>query len=92
MKVPIIHGAVRNLLLRALSCCLLAAALLLSLNLKTVRAQNGCGNNGCTPAAVDPGPRPGPQPSTGAGHPIPGLPADQVTFWVDGLGLFGDTV
>jgi CxxC motif-containing protein (DUF1111 family) len=92
MKVPIMHGDVRNFLFRTLSCCLLAAALLLSLNLKTAHAQNGCGNNGCTPAAIDPGPRPGPQPSTGAGHPIPGLPADQVTFWVDGLILFGDTV
>src|SRR5437588_274951 len=85
MKAPIIHGAVRNSILRVLSCCLLVAAILLSLNLKTARAQN-------TPAAVDPGPRPGPQHSTGAGHPIPGLPADQVTFWVDGLILFGDTV
>jgi CxxC motif-containing protein (DUF1111 family) len=92
MKAPIIHGAVQNIFLRALPCCLVAAAMLLSLNLKTAQAQNVCGNNGCTPSAIDPGPRPGPQPSTGAGHPVPGLPADQVTFWVDGLVLFGDTV
>ncbi|HEX4602450.1 MAG TPA: di-heme oxidoredictase family protein, partial [Candidatus Angelobacter sp.] len=91
MRVPIILGVVRNSILQSLSCCLLATALLLVFNLKTAQAQT-CGNNGCTPAAVDPGPRPGPQPSTGAGHPIPGLPADQVTFWVDGLTLFGDTV
>jgi CxxC motif-containing protein (DUF1111 family) len=87
MTVPIIHGVKRNLLLRVLSCCLLAAALLLSFNVKTARAQNSN-----APAAVDPGPRPGPQPATGAGHPIPGLPTDDVTFWVDGLNLFGDTV
>src|SRR4029077_18535199 len=85
MKVPIIHGAVRNSLVRALTCCLLATALLFSFGVKTAQAQ-------AVPAAVDPGPRPGPQPPTGAGHPIPGLPADQVTFWVDGLILFGDTV
>jgi CxxC motif-containing protein (DUF1111 family) len=87
MTVPIIHGVTRNLLLRVLSCCLLAAALLLSFNVKTARAQNSN-----APAAVDPGPRPGPQPATGAGHPIFGLPADDVTFWADGLTLFGDTV
>ena len=75
MKVPIIHGAVRNSLVRALTCCLLATALLFSFGVKTAQAQ--------VPAVVDPGPRPGPQPPTGAGHPIPGLPADQVTFWVD---------
>jgi CxxC motif-containing protein (DUF1111 family) len=85
MKVPIIHGAVRNSLVRAFTCCLLATALLFSFGVKTAQAQ-------VVPAVVDPGPRPGPQPPTGAGHPIPGLPADQVTFWVDGLILFGDTV
>src|SRR5215467_14665690 len=89
MRIPIIvHGAWRNLFLRILACCLVATALFLSLNNSTVRAQNVVN----TPSAVDPGPRPGPQPNTGAGHPIPGLPADQVTFWVDGLILFGDTV
>jgi len=67
------------------SCGLVAAALLLCINVGGVRAQS-------TPSAIDPGPRPGPQPGTGAGHPIPGLPADQVTFWVDGLVLFGDNV
>jgi CxxC motif-containing protein (DUF1111 family) len=85
MKVRTIHGAVGNSLLRVLTCCLAAAALLLSFNLKTAQAQT-------TPAAVDPGPRPGPQPPTGAGNPIPGLPSDQNRFWFDGLVLFGDTV
>jgi CxxC motif-containing protein (DUF1111 family) len=85
MKVRMMYGAQRNFLLRMLSCGLVAAALLLCINVRGVRAQS-------TPSAVDPGPRPGPQPGTGAGHPIPGLPADQVTFWVDGLILFGDNV
>jgi hypothetical protein len=71
MRVPIIDGAVRNSLLRILSC-LVAAASLLSFNLQTAHAQNGCGNSGCAPTAVDPGPRPGPQPNTGAGHPAAG--------------------
>jgi len=88
MKAPIIvYGAWRKLLVRVLACCLVAAALFLSLD-KSTRAQDVVN----VPSAVDPGPRPGPQPNTGAGHPIPGLPADQVTFWVDGLILFGDTV
>jgi CxxC motif-containing protein (DUF1111 family) len=85
MKAPIIHSAKSNSLLQCFACCLLATAVLLSFGVKTAQAQ-------AVPAAIDPGPRPGPQPSTGAGHPIPGLPADQVTFWVDGLILFGDTV
>ena len=85
MRDPIIHGAIRNSLLQGFLCCLLATALLFSFSVKTAHAQ-------AVPAAIDPGPRPGPQPGTGAGHPIPGLPADQVTFWVDGLILFGDTV
>lgn len=84
MRVPTIHGAVANSLLRFLTCCLLAAALLLSLNLKTAWAQS-------TPSVVDPGPRPGPQPVNGAGNPIFGLPPDQSQFWFDGLILFGDT-
>jgi len=89
MKVPtIFHGAWRNLLLRILAGLLAVAALVLSVNTTPVRAQNVPN----VPSAVDPGPRPGPQPNTGAGHPLPGLPADQVTFWVDGLVLFGDTV
>src|SRR5215472_4408380 len=88
MKVPtIFHGAWRNLLLRILAGLLAVAALVLSVNTTPVRAQNVPN----VPSAVDPGPRPGPQPNTGAGHPLPGLPADQVTFWVDGLVLFGDT-
>ena len=85
MKVPHIHGALQNPLLRVLVCCLTAAAMLLSLNLKTAWAQS-------TPAAVDPGVRQGPQPPNGAGNPIFGLPPDQNTFWFDGLVLFGDTV
>ncbi|MBZ5508737.1 MAG: thiol oxidoreductase [Acidobacteriia bacterium] len=86
MKDPIIHGAIRNSLLQGFLCCLLATALLFSFSVKTAHAQD-------VPAAIDPGPRPGPQPSIGgAGHPIPGLPADQVTFWADGLILFRDTV
>src|SRR5579859_7070971 len=84
MKVSIVHCAVKNSLLRVLTCCLLAAALLLSFNLKTAQAQS-------TPAAVDPGVRQGPQPPNGAGNPIAGLPSDQATFWFDGLVLFGDT-
>jgi len=84
MKVPNIHGAAGNPLLRVLSCCLLAASLLLWLNLKTARAQS-------TPAAVDPGVRPGPQPPNGAGNPIAGLPNDQNIFWGLGLNLFGET-
>jgi len=84
MKVPNIHGALGNPLLRVLSCCLLAASLLLWLNLKTARAQS-------TPTAVDPGVRPGPQPPNGAGNPIAGLPSDQNIFWGLGLNLFGET-
>jgi hypothetical protein len=53
MKVPHVHGALENPLLRVLSCCLVAAAMLFSINLKTARAQS-------TPAAVDPGVRQGP--------------------------------
>jgi len=87
MKVPTIHGAVGNSLLRVLTCCLLAAALLLSFNLKTARAQNTTLLVGVS----DPGVRPGPQPANGAGNPIAGLPTDQATFWFDGLVLFGDT-
>ena len=88
MKVPTIHGAVGNSLLRVLTCCLVAAALLLSFNLKTARAQNTITLVGVS----DPGVRPGPQPANGAGNPIAGLPGDQATFWFDGLVLFGDTV
>ncbi|MGH9636103.1 MAG: di-heme oxidoredictase family protein [Candidatus Angelobacter sp.] len=84
MKVPHIHGALQNLLLRVLSCCLVAAAMLFSLNLKTARAQS-------TPAAVDPGVRPGPQPGNGAGNFLAGLPPDQITFWFDGLAFFEET-
>jgi CxxC motif-containing protein (DUF1111 family) len=84
MKVPHIHGALQNRLLRVLLYCLIAAGMLLSLNLKTALAQN-------TPAAVDPGVRQGPQPPNGAGNPILGLPPDQNTFWFDGLVFFGDT-
>lgn len=86
MDAPIIvHEARRNLLFRVLVCSLITAALFLSLSKSTVRAQS-------TPSAVDPGPRPGPQPDPGAGHPLPNLPNDQVTFWVDGLVLFEETV
>jgi CxxC motif-containing protein (DUF1111 family) len=81
MKVPKIQGAVGNSLLRVLSCCLLAAALLLSFNIRAANAQN-------TPATVDPGVRPGPQPPNGAGNPIFGLPLEQAIFWGDGLTLF----
>ena len=89
MKVPIIvHGAWQNLVFRLLVCGFAASVLLLTVNKGTVSAQNVPN----IPAAVDPGPRPGPQPGTGAGNPIPGLPANQVTFWFDGLGLFGETV
>lgn len=84
MKAPIIHCAAGNSLLRVLTCCLVAAALLLSFNLKTASAQS-------TPAAVDPGVRPGPQPSNGAGNFLAGLPSDQITFWFDGLAFFQDT-
>src|SRR5579871_705399 len=84
MKAPIIHCAVGNSLLRVLTCCLLAAALLLSFNLKSEQAQS-------TPAAVDPGVRPGPQPSNGAGNFLAGLPSDQITFWFDGLAFFEET-
>ncbi|HEX3093526.1 MAG TPA: hypothetical protein VHW72_12930 [Candidatus Angelobacter sp.] len=84
MKVPTIHGAVGNSLLRVLTCCLVAAALLLSFNLKTAWAQS-------TPSVVDPGVRPGPQPSNGAGNFLAGLPPDQITFWFDGLAFFEDT-
>jgi CxxC motif-containing protein (DUF1111 family) len=84
MKVPHIHGALQNRLLRVLLYCLIAAGMLLSLNLKTALAQS-------TPAAVDPGVRQGPQPPNGAGNPILGLPPDQNTFWFDGLIFFGDT-
>ncbi len=84
MKVPHVHGALENPLLRVLSCCLVAAAMLFSLNLKTARAQS-------TPAAVDPGVRQGPQPPNGAGNFLAGLPTDQITFWFDGLAFFEDT-
>ncbi len=85
MKVPIGHGVRQNFVLRIFACCLVISAVLLCINIKTARAQN-------TPSAVDPGVRPGPQPLNGAGNPIAGLPNDQVTFWFDGLALFGETV
>src|SRR5215467_3073865 len=89
MKVPIfVHGAWQNWKFRVLVCCIAALVLFFGVNKDVVHAQNVPN----VPSGVDPGPRPGPQPNTGAGHPIPGLPADQVTFWVDGLVLFGDTV
>jgi hypothetical protein len=72
------------LFFRALSCCLVAAALLLSLQIKVVRAQ--------ITTVSDPGVRPGPQPINGAGNPIAGLPNDQQIFWFDALNLFGETV
>ena len=72
MKVPTIHGAVGTSLLRVLTCCLLGAALLLSFNLKTARAQN----TSLLVGVSDPGVRPGPQPANGAGNPIAGLPGD----------------
>src|SRR5262249_6366462 len=84
MKVPIL-GADRNLFLRSLSCCVVIAALLMAVNTGAVQAQS-------PPTVADPGPRPGPQPPTGAGNPIPGLPIDQNFFWFDGLALFGQTV
>src|SRR5947209_2592440 len=39
----------------------------------------------------DPGPRPG-TPTSGAGHPIAGMPIEQTIFWVDGLIKFGTAV
>ena len=84
MRVPMIHGAVGNSLLRVFLCFLVAAALLLSVNPKIAHAQS-------VPAVVDPGVRPGPQPPNGAGHPIAGLPNDQNVFWDDGLIMFGET-
>jgi CxxC motif-containing protein (DUF1111 family) len=77
------YGVQRNIVLRILSCGLVAAALLLCMNVKGVLAQS---------TVADPGPRPGPQPANGAGNFIQGLPSDQVTFWFDGLFLFEDTV
>ena len=85
MKVPTILGAVRNSLLRVLTCCFVAAVLLPLFSLQTAQAQNLVG-------VSDPGVRPGPQPANGAGNPIAGLPVDQNRFWGDGLVLFGDTV
>ena len=79
------HGVVGNSLLRVLTCCLVAAALLLSVNLKTARAQNPL------VGVSDPGVRPGPQPINGAGNPIFGLPPDQAIFWFDGQGFFEQT-
>jgi CxxC motif-containing protein (DUF1111 family) len=84
MKVPIIHGVRQSFALRIFACCLAISAVLLCINIKTARAQS-------TPAAVDPGVRPGPQPLNGAGNPIAGLPNNQVTFWFDGLAFFGET-
>ncbi|HEX9254466.1 MAG TPA: hypothetical protein VF938_02935, partial [Candidatus Angelobacter sp.] len=85
MRVRTIHGTVGNSVLRVLTCCLVAAALLLSFDLKIARAQNPL------VGVSDPGVRPGPQPANGAGNPIAGLPSDQNIFWFDGLVLFGDT-
>ncbi|HEX3586146.1 MAG TPA: di-heme oxidoredictase family protein [Candidatus Angelobacter sp.] len=85
MRVPTIHGTVGNSLLRVLTYCLVAAALLLSFNLKTARAQNPL------VGVSDPGVRPGPQPINGAGNPIFGLPTDQAIFWFDGQALFEQT-
>ena len=84
MRVPIIHGLRQNLVLRIFSCCLVSVAVLLCVNINTVRAQSPL-------VAVDPGVRPGPQPPNGAGNFIAGLPADQITFWFDALALFGET-
>ncbi|HYX54086.1 MAG TPA: di-heme oxidoredictase family protein [Candidatus Limnocylindrales bacterium] len=66
-------------------CSLVAVSLLLGMSTLPAHAQNN-------PLAIDPGPRPGPQPPSGAGNPIPGLPPDQVTFWFDALNLFGESV
>jgi CxxC motif-containing protein (DUF1111 family) len=85
MKVPIIHGVRQSFILRIFAGCLVISAVLLCVNIKPVRAQ-------VTLSAVDPGVRPGPQPPTGAGNPIPGLPSDQNIFWFDALNLFGQTV
>jgi len=84
MKVRRMYGAKRNLMLRVFSCCLVAVALLLSANLKGVRAQST--------TVSDPGLRPGPQPINGAGNPIFGLPNDQATFWFAAQTLFEETV
>src|SRR5438445_12720210 len=85
MRVRTIHGAVGNSVLRVLTCCLVAAALLLSFDLKIARAQNPL------VGVSDPGVRPWPQPANGAGNPLAELPSDQNIFWFDGLVLFGAT-
>jgi hypothetical protein len=91
MKARLIIG-VNNFVVRTFLLCFLTAVVTLLLA-SPASAQNGCtSNSGCTPAATDPGPRLGPQPNTGAGHPIPGLPTDQNKFWGDGLKLFEETV
>jgi len=83
MRARLTSGASRNLFFRALACCFVAAALLLSTQMKVVRAQS---------TVSDPGVRPGPQPGNGAGNPIAGLPGDQVTFWFAAQSLFEQTV
>lgn len=82
MTAPNIQGIARNLIFGILSGCLVIAVVLLPLNMTTVHAQT---------ISLDPGPRPGPQPISGAGNPILGLPPDQALFWFDGLNLFGET-
>jgi CxxC motif-containing protein (DUF1111 family) len=70
-------------LIHGVLCCFVIAVFAMFVP-TTVHAQ--------IPLAVDPGPRPGPQPPGGAGQPISGLPFDQLIFWIDGFKLFGETL
>lgn len=90
MRIPLPGRHNLHFIVGAICLCIVAALVLL--NTDTVRAQSTCGSGPCTPSAVDPGVRPGPQPINGAGNPIFGLPSDQAIFWGDALGLFGESV
>ena len=60
----------KALLIHGVLCCFVIAVFAMFVP-TTVHAQ--------IPLAVDPGPRPGPQPPGGAGQALSGLPFDQLT-------------
>ena len=86
MKAPIIHSAKSNSLLQYFACCLLATAVLLWFGVKTGANPRQFLAESTRARVLDHSPTPEPD------IRYRELPADQVTFWVDGLILFGDTV
>ncbi|HET9284698.1 MAG TPA: hypothetical protein VFR24_22330, partial [Candidatus Angelobacter sp.] len=83
MNVCRMYRFKRMVWLRFFSCLLVAAGLLLGVNMDGVSAQSI--------VVSDPGVRVGPQPIGAAGNPFLGLPLDQGLFWSDALTLFKQT-